>query len=693
MKNELQSVQDIPISVREYSVTAYRDHFVVKTREARTFLFVDPEELDLLETLKTPSTVASLLQIYHQRHGKYSYQKVFDLIFRLLHNSFLRAESETALLKHAIFKTFAPEQKKQFFVPLKFEGLGRAIGPLARFIDRIPALCAMAAAVCGSAYFLETHAGRFEFFAVTGSHARGLLLWILSFAAIASMRNGMKYFLLKSKGLEAPRAGIGFRGGIPVYTVDDSDILTLGWGATLRFHMASLLFPSVPAVLAILLFRLNPIPAAGIPILASLLILFLDLSPFLRGELLQALDRLSGKYHLLDSLKQFVRRKFMSRMFSFRSTFEFETHLIGYGIFAVLWMYSAYRMVSFASARHLGRLIDVIILSETLTERIAAAGFVCAILFPLLVILGLILQLIGVNLYGFFEKPVDRLRNRMAYYIHRFHSTTATEITEFIGSIPLFAGLPSESRAKLAGYMQVEYFAKNRAVVWQGEEGDAFYIIYRGDAEVLHEEQSGVQTSVAHLSSKDSFGEIALLKHSPRTATVKARTPLICFVLRKFFFQRFIEENMDQRDHITRIIRMSAFLKELPMFADVPPEVMSRVILEIQERAVPKGDTLIKEGDAADEFFILRSGSAAVWKNYGAPSQKQIAKLSAGDYFGEIALFEETARSATVTALDDSTVLVMPKPSFFHILRTNVISGMWIEETIRKRKKKMERAT
>lgn len=688
MKTELQTVQDIPLCLRECSVTPYRDHFAVCGREAGSCLFVDSEELSLIEALKAQATIAGLLRLHHDRYGGYSYKKVFDLIFQVMRRSLLTAESESALRQYSIFKTAPESFAGPAAIPHAIERVGRLAGPAGRYLDAPAAIGCMFALTLFSIYILAAEFPDVGVLAAGTGYARGLAVWVASFAAVIFIQQALKYVLLLGKGLAVSRTmpyWLGLRKGFPRLAVDDSRIVVLGWGKTLTFHLASLLFPSIAAGLAILLNAIHPTPIAGVFILASLLILFLDLSPFVNGELLKALDRLSGKYSLIDVLHSFVHRKFASRMFSFRSTFQFEIHLLGYGVFAVLWMYGGYRLVDSALQLNLGRLTDAIILSDLWSERLAAAALLCAVLFPLLLLLGGIVRLAAVNFYSLFEKPLDRIRNRIIFMIRAMGKTPPAEVMTFLESIPLFAGIPPESRAKLAEYVQVEVFAGHRTVVWKGEEGDAFYVIYSGEADVLQEEESGARAVVARLSSGDSFGEIALLENSPRTATVRARTPLVCFVLRAFFFKRFIADQPGLRDHITKLIRLSAFLKEMPMFSDVPPEAINRVILEIRERDVPKGGVILKEGDPADEFYILRSGSAAVFKN-----GKEMAALSAGEYFGEIALFEDTPRTATVTARESCSLLVMPKDSFFRILRTSVLSGLAVEESTRTRKRELE---
>ena len=87
-----------------------------------------------------------------------------------------------------------------------------------------------------------------------------------------------------------------------------------------------------------------------------------------------------------------------------------------------------------------------------------------------------------------------------------------------LARIELLAGLPGETVAKLAKEMERQEVAPGSAVVREGEPGDRFYVIDSGSAEVVVDGRP-----TASLGPGDYFGEIALLRNVPRTATVRAR--------------------------------------------------------------------------------------------------------------------------------------------------------------------------
>jgi CRP/FNR family cyclic AMP-dependent transcriptional regulator len=67
-----------------------------------------------------------------------------------------------------------------------------------------------------------------------------------------------------------------------------------------------------------------------------------------------------------------------------------------------------------------------------------------------------------------------------------------------------------------------------------------------------------------------------------------------------------------------------------------------------KERHVRAGETITKEGAGGAAFYVIESGDATV-----TLGGRELARLTAGDYFGEVALIDDGARTATITATTD----------------------------------------
>lgn len=136
------------------------------------------------------------------------------------------------------------------------------------------------------------------------------------------------------------------------------------------------------------------------------------------------------------------------------------------------------------------------------------------------------------------------------------HKTTPDDThVQMLSSLPLFAALPAVAMCRIACTAQPRRFTAGQAVVLEGAPGDEFYIVRSGHLAVT---QGG--TEVRRLGPGQSFGEVALLRAAPRTATVRAITDvdLLC-IGRELFVASITGHRATDAD---AGVRISALLDE-----------------------------------------------------------------------------------------------------------------------------------
>ena len=89
-------------------------------------------------------------------------------------------------------------------------------------------------------------------------------------------------------------------------------------------------------------------------------------------------------------------------------------------------------------------------------------------------------------------------------------------------------------------------------------------------------------------------------------------------------------------------------LKNTPLFADVPDDVLKKVATFATLESAVEGKTIIREGGFSNDFYVIEDGTVKVERE-----GETVAELGPGDVFGEQGLLEKQARSATVTATSD----------------------------------------
>jgi ATP-binding cassette, subfamily B, bacterial len=110
-------------------------------------------------------------------------------------------------------------------------------------------------------------------------------------------------------------------------------------------------------------------------------------------------------------------------------------------------------------------------------------------------------------------------------------------------------------------------------------------------------------------------------------------------------------------------------LQQLPIFATLGRAVLTVLQPLFRTEHFPAGRVMVHEGDPADRFYILVRGKATVTKaNPDGENPDTLGVLRDGDFFGEIALLKDTARTATVHATEPCICLSLGRESFDEVL-------------------------
>jgi CRP/FNR family cyclic AMP-dependent transcriptional regulator len=118
-------------------------------------------------------------------------------------------------------------------------------------------------------------------------------------------------------------------------------------------------------------------------------------------------------------------------------------------------------------------------------------------------------------------------------------------------------------------------------------------------------------------------------------------------------------------------------LQSVRLFADLDRGEVEGIAREFKQRSFPKGETIIREGTGGAAFYVIESGEVTV--TIGGDFR---ATLGPGDYFGEIALLDEGARIATVTAATDIDCYGLTLWEFRPLVEENGVIGWKLLQTL-----------
>jgi uncharacterized protein YhbP (UPF0306 family) len=119
----------------------------------------------------------------------------------------------------------------------------------------------------------------------------------------------------------------------------------------------------------------------------------------------------------------------------------------------------------------------------------------------------------------------------------------------------VFRGLPRREVDTLAAKLQTVQLESGATIVRQGAPADKFFIIVDGEVEVVREVPGQPAEKLANLKAGQFFGEMAILRESPRTATVKAVTPTTLLTMDRDVFRGLVAQSLATTEDFDRVIR------------------------------------------------------------------------------------------------------------------------------------------
>jgi len=217
--------------------------------------------------------------------------------------------------------------------------------------------------------------------------------------------------------------------------------------------------------------------------------------------------------------------------------------------------------------------------------------------------------------------------------------------------------LTEDAREEVINSMKFFLLNPNEVVFEQGGQAIHFFVVGSGSYEVL---VNNVRVNV--MKTGDSFGELALLHNTPRSATVRTLERSTLWGVDRKAFREAVELVNGKNYQENR-----EFLNSVPIFDSMTLAEKENLLAVVSTQRFLSGKKIVIEGEAGDLFYLIKEGTVSCSVN-----GLEIRKMEKGDYFGEQALLYNTTRTATVTAFDNVRVLSVGREQLREVLGTSL---------------------
>jgi CRP-like cAMP-binding protein/Fe-S-cluster-containing dehydrogenase component len=164
---------------------------------------------------------------------------------------------------------------------------------------------------------------------------------------------------------------------------------------------------------------------------------------------------------------------------------------------------------------------------------------------------------------------------------------------------------------------------------------------------------------LAEMGAGDLFGEMTCMSFHPRSATVRAKTEVVVLEMLRNVLD-ILQKNKTFRAELERKYRERALethLRSVPVLASMPQDFIDYLRDRIELIRYSAGEVIVRQGDAADAFYLVRLGFVKVTERHPG-GDLVLMYLGRGAFFGEMGLLGGGGvRTATCTALDHVDVV------------------------------------
>ena len=210
----------------------------------------------------------------------------------------------------------------------------------------------------------------------------------------------------------------------------------------------------------------------------------------------------------------------------------------------------------------------------------------------------------------------------------------------------IFSSLSEKQREMIIDEMKLFAIDSNEIIFLQNSKGNAYYIVASGRLEVIVNEKR-----VNIMREGDSFGELALLHDTPRSATVRTVMNTALWVLDRNTFRNILQELNVQNYKENR-----SFIDSVPIFqilSEGQKELLVNCFTMLKYSA---GQKIVSEGDPGDLFYVIKEGNVVCTQK-----GKEIRRMGKGEYFGDQALLYNSPRTATIVTVDEVSCLALSR--------------------------------
>jgi len=258
------------------------------------------------------------------------------------------------------------------------------------------------------------------------------------------------------------------------------------------------------------------------------------------------------------------------------------------------------------------------------------------------------------------------------------------ELAKFLEDVPILQFLPADVRELVIGSFVPAQYTFGQEIVKEGEPADALFLLISGKARAVKRSETGDELSLGTLGPGDTFGEGDFLNPGVRSVRVRASGDVEVLRLDQSMVDALIRQRPEVKEYFElqrRHRHLQGFFRQFSVFNQLPAEAMRELLAALEPVEVAPNTTIIEEGEAPGPMYILEEGRCRVHVGVGA-RRRNVAFLRKGEFFGELSVFRDQPREASVEAVTACRLLQLTQETYSDLLEKYPAFRDAIEERI-----------
>ncbi|MEE9395820.1 MAG: ABC transporter transmembrane domain-containing protein [Methylococcales bacterium] len=259
-------------------------------------------------------------------------------------------------------------------------------------------------------------------------------------------------------------------------------------------------------------------------------------------------------------------------------------------------------------------------------------------------------------------------------------------LVDLLANVEMLAPLEPAELEELAAHAELKYFDFGDTIYSAGDIGEGLYVIKSGMVRIFAD-QNGKEVSMGVRKSNEVFGELSVLREVRHESSTRASAKTELVFIPRSVFEPILKKNPNANGFITSYVAISSaggFVTQLfDLRGKVEKNEIEGFIRSVGVKRLKAGEQILEQDSKGDRrLYIVRQGEVKVLLRQDG-EEYPLATLRQGEVFGEKAVLMRQAQFASVVAVTDVVILVIPEPTIRFILERNPKLKEALEDRVR----------